>query len=387
MKKGSMSAIINLWENAEGLEAITRTRPIGMLPFGGRYRLLDFSLSNVANADIQNVMIAMPTSGRSVQDHLRSGQDWNLDTIQAALYTSPYNDLSLVSEKKRESLKNHYYDNEVLFLEKANTEFTILSGARDVTNIDLHAVLEDHQQNNADITVAYKKYAVEDVTPNMPIVVQNANGEATEIKRAQDCDLTDPVAVSVNIAIFNTQTLIDLFKRANELGYMDNMDAVINYAVEHQNVSAYEYTGFHRRIETIKSYVDSNMAMLDVANFQELYCPERPIYTKTKQGSPTRLGADAHVTDSTFASGSEILGSVNHSLLSRSIQVAEDAQIDDSIVMQGVQVGRDTVVKHAIIDKNVQLGEGLSIIGTPENPIIIGKNQKIMQQSEVALND
>ncbi|QBO36357.1 glucose-1-phosphate adenylyltransferase subunit GlgD [Periweissella cryptocerci] len=386
MKKGSMSAIINLWENAEELAPITRTRPIGMLPFGGRYRLLDFSLSNVANADIQNVMIAMPTSGRSVQDHLRSGQDWNLDTIQAALYTSPYNDLSLVSEKKRESLKNHYYDNEVLFLEKANTEFTILTGARDVTNIDLHDVLEHHQQSDADISVAYKKYPIDQVTPNMPIVIQDGNGMATEVKRAQDCELTDPVAVSVNVAIFNTQTLIALFKRANELGYMDNMDAVINDAVENQTVSGYEYTGFHRRIETIKSYVDSNMAMLDLANYQTLFAPERPIYTKTKQGAPTRLGETAHVVESAFASGSEILGTVNRSLLSRSIQVAAGAEIDDSIVMQGVQVGRNTVVKHAIIDKNVQLGEGLSIIGTPDAPIIIGKNQKIMQQSEV-LND
>lgn len=157
MRREQVSAIINLLEPSDALQPLTAVRPVGMLPFGGRYRLVDFQLSSVINAGIQNVMVTVPRSGRSVADHLRSGRDWSLNTIRGGLFLSPYNDLKLVAPEKKVALLHHYYDNSIQFLKCSQSEYSVVMSTRNVGNIDLKALLRYHEERNSPVTAVYKR--------------------------------------------------------------------------------------------------------------------------------------------------------------------------------------------------------------------------------------
>lgn len=388
MRHNTVSAIINLIEPWEKLEPLTLDRPVGTLPFGGRYRLIDFPLSSITNAGIQNVMIVSPRSGRSVADHLRSGNDWNLDTIRGGLFNFPYNDLSLIAPQKKETLIHHYYDNTILFLKRSSSEYTVVMGTRNICNIDLKALLRYHQERDNPVTTVYKSIDASETEPDASVLQLTSNGMATAILPADSENVTPnenhKYAKSLKIFLMSTIDLIDILKEANERGDLISLEDLMLQAVMQHNANAFEYTGFYANIHNIESYYNANMSILKEDNFRSLLYTQRRIFTKVKNEIPTFFARSSHVKGSLCGTGGYIEGKIDHSVIFRNVFVNRNSEIKDSVIMQGTRIGAGSKIEYAILDKNVVIGPNLQLKGTPEKPIVIGKGQRIFQQKEVA---
>lgn len=387
MRHNTVSAIINLVEPWENLEPLTVDRPVGTLPFGGRYRLIDFPLSSITNAGIQNVMIVSPRSGRSVADHLRSGNDWNLDTIRGGLFNFPYNDLSLVAPQKKETLIHHYYDNTILFLKRSSSEYTVVMGTRNICNIDLKALLRYHQERDNPVTTVYKSIDASEADPDTSVLQLTSNGMAAAILPAANENITpnenNKYAKSLKIFLMSTIDLIDLLKEANERGDLISLEDLMLQAVMQHNANAFEYTGFYANVHDIESYYNANMSVLKEDNFRSLLYTQRRIFTKVKNEIPTFFARSSRVKGSLCGTGGYIEGKIDHSVIFRNVFVNRNSEIKDSVIMQGTRIGAGSKIENAIIDKNVVIGPNLKLKGTPEKPIVIGKGQRIFQQKEV----
>jgi len=388
MKHNSVSAIINLVEPWEQLEPLTTDRPVGTLPFGGRYRLIDFPLSSITNAGIQNAMIISPRSGRSVADHLRSGNDWNLDTIRGGLFNFPYNDLSLIAPQKKETLIHHYYDNTILFLKRSNSEYSVIMGTRNICNIDLRALLRYHQERDNPVTTVYKSIDAKEADPNTSVLQLTDNGMATAILPAASKNVVPnengKFAKSLNIYMMSTVDLIDILKEANERGDLISLEDLMLQAVMQHSANAFEYTGYYANIHDIESYYNASMSILAEDNFRSLFYTQRRIYTKVKNEIPTFFAKSSHVKGSLCGTGGYIEGKIDHSVIFRNVFINRKSQIKDSVIMQGTRIGAGTKVENAIIDKNVVIGPNMQLMGTPEKPLVIGKGERIFRQTEVS---
>jgi len=390
MKRGSVSAIINLVEPWEALEPLTTSRPVGTLPFGGRYRLLDFPLSSVINAGIQNVMVTTPRSGRSVADHLRSGRDWNLDTIRGGLFTYPYNDLKLVSPEKKATLIHHYYDNTILFLKRSHSEYSVVMSTRNVGNIDLKALIRYHEERDNPVTTVYKSVDPQTLTPANTILQLTDKGMATAVVPAGKAKLkatTKKAAKNMDIYLMSTVDLIDSLQEANRRGDLISLEELMKQAVIQHNANAFEYTGFYANIHDLASYYMANMAILNEDNFRALFYSSRRIYTKVKNEIPTFFAQGSQFRASLCGTGGYIEGQVDHSVIFRNVLINRGSQIKDAVIMQGTRIGAGTKIENVVIDKNVVIGPNLVLKGRPEQPLVISKGQHIFQQVEVVSSD
>ncbi|AEV94584.1 glucose-1-phosphate adenylyltransferase subunit GlgD [Pediococcus claussenii] len=387
MKQGSMCAVINLVEDWENLKPLTNNRPVGTLPFAGRYRLIDFPLSAISNAGIRNVMIEEPSSGRSVQDHIRSGKDWDMDTIRGGIFTFPYNDLDRVSDQRKEEIKYHYYDNEILYLRKTNAEYAVVVGSHNVSDIDLQALLRYHQSRGTFLTVAYKKMSITDLDPNNTVLQLTSKGNASAVVQVVEDNSKQKeqtAAKNLDIYLMSTMDLIDILHDANRKGDISGIDQLLKQAVMQHGASAFEYTGFYANIHDIKSYYDASMNILDEENFRALLYTQRPIYTKVKNEVPTFFTKESKVTGSLCGTGGYVEGTIEHSVVFRNVLINRNATIKNSVIMQGVRIGVGTTVENAVIDKNVVIGPNMKIKGTPEKPVVIQKDEHLFHQREVA---
>ncbi|WP_125565848.1 glucose-1-phosphate adenylyltransferase subunit GlgD [Companilactobacillus insicii] len=385
MKHNSVSAVINLVEPWEKLEPLTQDRPVGTLPFGGRYRLIDFPLSSIANAEIQNVMIASPRSGRSVSDHIRSGNDWNLDTIRGGLFNFPYNDLSLIAPEKKETLIHHYYDNAILFLKRSNSEYTVVMGTRNICNIDLKALLRYHKERDNRVTTVYKSVSASEIKPTNTVLQLTENGMATSIVEASKTipSSEGKLAKDLNIYLMSTVDLIDILNEANQRGDLISLERLMKQAVIQHNANAFEYTGFFANIHDISSYYKASMSILHEDNFRALFYSQRQIYTKVKNEIPTFFAKSSQVKGSLCGTGGYIEGKVVNSVIFRNVFINRNSLIKDSVIMQGTRIGVGTTIENAVIDKNVVIGPNLELKGTADDPLVIGKGKRIFRQAEV----
>jgi len=332
-------------------------------------------------------MITSPRSGRSVSDHLRSGNDWNLDTIRGGLFNFPYNDLSLVSPEKRDNLIHHYYDNTILFLKRSNSEYSVIMGTRNICNIDLSALLRYHQERDNPVTTVYKSIEADDIEPDTTVLQVTDNGMATAIVPASNTNVSPTdngkLAKSLNIYLMSTVDLIDILKEANMRGDLISLERLMLQAVIQHNANAFEYTGFYANIHDIKSYYDASMSVLSEDNFRALFYSQRRIYTKVKNEIPTFFAKSSQVKGSLCGTGGYIEGKIDHSVIFRNVFINRNTEIADSVIMQGTRIGAGTTIENAVIDKNVVIGPNLKLKGTPDNPLVIGKGKRIFRQTEV----
>ncbi|WP_334330510.1 glucose-1-phosphate adenylyltransferase subunit GlgD [Companilactobacillus sp. HBUAS59699] len=385
MKQNSVSAIVNLVEPWEKLAPLTLNRPVGTIPFGGRYRLLDFPLSSITNAGIKNVMIASPRSGRSVSDHIRSGNDWNLDTVRGGLFNFPYNDLSLLDSEKKKALIHHYYDNAILFLKCSNSEYTVVMGTRNICNIDLKALLRYHQERDNRVTTVYKSVMADEIKPTNTVLQLTDNGMATSVVQASKTipSSEGKLAKDLNIYLMSTVDLIDILNEANNRGDLISLERLMKRAVIQHNANAFEYTGFFANIHDISSYYKASMSILNEDNFRALFYSQRRIYTKVKNEIPTFFANSSQVKGTLCGTGGYIEGKIDNSVIFRNVFINRNSSIKDSVIMQGTRIGAGTTIENAVIDKNVVIGPNLELKGTPEKPLVIGKEKRIFRQAEV----
>lgn len=374
MKTNKMCALIGNTHRFDELAPLTDIRPLATLPFDSKYRLIDFNLSNVANANIKQLfMVFNEGETRSVFDHIGGGKEWNLDGVQNRFFVHIYQDYIRRADNNRS-----YYDLIIDFLTKSKSDYAVMMGSKFLCNIDLRAVLQIHRSKKADLTVVYKRMPKDKLHPSD--ILLKLDEENIVVEKASVCDVepTELVNLCTDIFIIKTATLIELLKQKQAAGIATNMENLLrDYITAGVNTTAYEYTGYLNNIFDLKSYYEANMDMLDVKKFNSLLYSSQKVYTKMKDEVPTYYTETSNVKNSQFATGCIIEGNVENSLVSRGTIIKNQATVQDSLVFASCEIKANALVRYAILDKNVIVEEGVRIEGTPDNPVVIAKSVQV----------
>lgn len=388
--KTKYAAILNLVEAEDKLLPLTKRRPVASLPFASRYRLIDFPFSSLTNAEVRSAALFISGSGRSLYDHIRSGMTWGLDNLAGGgVFTHSQINLKSSLDEKATYTQNYYYDHKN-YLTSSKAKYAIITGSRILANVQVDAMLNYHVDKESDITVAYKKIARSEVSEDTSCSAYRFDPDngvtIKEIVPIKDLGAEETtLAFGLDFLIAEVDVVLDYIEELREKNMLVSVENILNLAINRETtaINGYEYTGYMKAIEDIKSYFEANMDMLDENNFNALFYRESPVRTKSKNSAPTYYGADSKVTNSQFANDGEIYGTIQDSVVFRKNFVCQGAIIKDSIIMQNCFIDEDAFLDHVILDKRVHVEKGAKLVGTPDNPIVVPKEARVLSSGEI----
>lgn len=358
----------------DALPQLTRNRTLGAVPFGGRYRLIDFILSNMANSGISSVGVIARNNYHSLVHHLGSGKEWDLSRKFGGLTVFPPYSTSGAGfyHGRLQAMKN------VLgHIVRAREEYVVLSDSNIILNIDLAKVLQYHENNDADITCVYQTVDLNEKNASDRVLYEvDANNKIREV-------LVDPriskgtVCNSLGIWVLKKDLLIRIIDDAQATGKESFERNVLGQHCNDWKILGYNFEGFVEQIHSISDYFRAGMELLDKDVRKELFQRDRPIYTKIHDEAPVYYAPDAKATGSLIANGCRIEGTVENSILGRGVYVAKGAVVRNSLLMQGVSVSEGASVDCAIIDKNAYVAPQRNLSGAPTYPIVIEKGSRV----------
>ena len=375
MKIDKYSAILGNTVGFHDMSTLTNNRPVASLPFGGKYRLIDFPLSSLANAGVRSIFgIFQQDNISSVFDHIRSGREWGLSTLLSHYYLGIYN-----TRVESSTVGKEYYQQLLTYLKRSGSNQTVSLNCDVLTNIDLNQVFHLHNTTKSPITVVYKKLPQKDISDVNAILDIDETDHVLSHKLFDKNSNQDLYNMSTDIFVVDTPWLIERLEEEAKKENPEKLRYVLRDLAAEAGAFAYEYTGYLANIHSVNSYYEANKDMLDLHKFYSLFTPNQKIYTKVKNEEPTYYASRSKVAKSQFASGSIIEGEVVNSVLSRNVRVHEESSVKDSLLFTRVVVGKGATVEYAILDKGVEVAEGVVIRRTAEHPVVVKKGEKVTE--------
>ena len=374
MKIDKYSAILGNTVGFHDMGGLTEHRPIASLPFGGKYRLIDFPLSNLANAGIRSVFgIFQNENISSVFDHIRSGREWGLSTLLSHYYLGIYN-----TPVESSTVDKEYYGQILTYLKRSGSDQTVALNSDVLVNIDLNQVFHLHNTTGQKITVVYKKLPKEQISDVNSVLEIDESDKVLSHELFQGGD-QEVYNMSTDIFVVDTPYLIEKLEEEAAKEEPRKLRYVLRDLAVAEKGFAYEYTGYLSNIHSVKAYFDANLDMLESEKFYKLFAPNQKVYTKVKNEEPTYYAASSDVKVSQFASGSLVRGKVDHSVVSRNVDLAEGSTVNHAVIFPRVEVGKNATVEYAIVDKGVKIADGVTIRGTENNPVVIKKGSVVTE--------
>ena len=369
MKIDKYSAILGNTVGYHDMSTLTSHRPVASLPFGGKYRLIDFPLSSLANAGIRSVFgIFQQENISSVFDHIRSGREWGLSTLLSHYYLGIYN-----TPVENTTVGPEYYQQLLTYLRRSGSDQTVALNCDVLVNIDLNQVF--HLNNTVDrpITVVYKKLPSKDISEVNSVLEIDESDHVISQKLFDSKDAKEVYNMSTDIFIVDTPWLIKKIEEEAKKEYPQKLRYILRELAVEYNAFAFEYTGYLANVHSVESYYRSNLDMLETQNFIKLFSPNQKVYTKVKNEEPTYYAKTSNIKTSQFASGSIVEGRVENSVVSRRVCLHQGSEVRSSILFPGVVVRENAIVEHAILDKGVEVAAGVTIRGSLEAPVVVQK--------------
>ena len=375
MKIDKYSAILGNTVGFHDMSTLTDHRPVASLPFGGKYRLIDFPLSSLANAGVRSVFgIFQQDNISSVFDHIRSGREWGLSTLLSHYYLGIYN-----TRVESSTVGKEYYEQLLTYLKRSGSNQTIALNCDVLINIDLNQVFHLHNTTKQPMTVVYKKLPSKDISDVNAVLQVSETDHVLGHKLHSDRDEGELFNMSRDIFVVDTPWLIEKLEEEAQKEFPQKLRYVLRDLAAEVGAFAYEYTGYLANIYSVESYYKANKDMLDRQKFYSLFSPNQKIYTKVKNEEPTYYATGSKVNRSQFASGSIVEGEVVNSVISRNTRILAGSSVKDSLLFPRVVVGKNAVVEYAIVDKGVEIAEGVVVRGTAEHPVVLKKGQKVTE--------
>lgn len=371
MIKNNVMGIVFTNSNDELLPHFTKKRSMASIPFGGRYRLIDFALSNLVNAGINKVGVITKSNYNSLLDHLGSGLSWDLDRKNGGLFLLPPFSTS----------KAGFYTDKIdalagvmTFLKRSREEYVVLSDSDIVSNIDIDKIISFHKKNGAGITAAYKNgeiLSTERKTKAFTLGNENAIIGTAEITESGSYNY------SIDLYVIDRKLLIDIVSVASKYSTDNPTRKLLEKEIGEFKVLGYEVTDYAEIIFSKERYAEITMELLNCEVREQIFNKSRPVYTKTRDDMPTRYGVEAKADNCLIAGGCVIEGNVKDSVIFRGVSVDKNSKISNSIIMQGAKIGKNCTLENVIIDKAAVISDGMTLIGQKDNYIYIEKEKVI----------
>lgn len=368
----AMHGILFAYRSNPALRELSQPRNTCSIPYGGRYRVIDFMMSSMVNAGMTDVGIIVHSSYQSLLDHLGSGKDWDLSRKHGGLRILPpfgySNGAERVYRGRMDALAGVRS-----YLENIRQNYVVLAGGDLVINLDLNAVLEEHLASGADITA---------VCTTRPTGDPEECDYLTTGPDGFVCDVSVHPFIpqgyeSLETYIVSKDLLLSLVDHCAAHNISSFSQGVLLEMKDSLKIRPYLFDGYAARIQSVAGYYARSVELLDPDVRAQLFLKERPIRTKDQSNPSTYFSPDSHVVNSLIADGCIIEGQVENSILSRGVRVARGAKISNCILMQHTTVGEGAILRYTITDKNVKVNAGRMLMGHSTYPLAIAKDETV----------
>lgn len=362
----------NIYDSAMG--ELTKHRTLASLPFGGRYRMIDFVLSNMSNSGIETIGVITKYNYQSLMDHLGSCDEWDLNRKNGRVFILPPYGTGQTSvyQGKLEALQGA-----MMYLNRGKGDYVVLSDSNIICNIDYDHILEAHIKSGKMLTAVTHRTAPKDPEETMGLMFTEENDQITDITIHHTYTKED--YLGMGMYIMEKDLLRTLVKEAASHGFYDFERDFVQRGFQENlvDINLYEFKGTVLRNTSTGNYMENQMALLDETIRQDIFNSSSPIYTKVRDEVPTFYHEKSIVNNAMIADGCRIFGTVENSIISRDVLIEAGAVVRNAIVMQGTVIRKGSELEHTIIDKDVTITENRTLIGAPNAPLIIEKGQRV----------
>lgn len=366
----TMMGLINLEHEHHFFHELTYFRSGASIPFAGRYRLIDFPLSNMRNSDIEEIAVFTSNKHRSLMDHLGSGENWGMGWLNGGLFILPpdWNDPSDISKGDL-----RFFHNNRDYFERGKSSYVLISGSQFISNTDYQDAFQSHLERGADVTLISTQ--VEELNKEHDPyfrIDRDKDGWVNNITN----DMQNP-HLFTGVYIINKELLMALVDQCIAHHKDHFFVNGIKEKLSKLKVQAYHHEGYGAFVNSIESYYRHNMKLLSEENYRALFYKKPFVRTKIGSQPPTKYRNEASVKRSILASGCVIDGEVENSVLFRGVSVEEGATVKNSIIMQRCTVEAGVHLENVILDKDVHVTANQKLIGCAEKPYVVAK-RKVM---------
>lgn len=356
--------IINTSGNHIWVEGMQDYRPISAFSFLGRYRVVDFPISNMSNSGIDRIQVFAGNNPRSLIEHLGSGRHYNINSKRGKLQI-------LFAESH---FKNDIYNTDIAAfwanldsIQKMKEEYVVIAPSHMVYAMNFSVLLKEHTRSGADITLVY--HSVNNASANYLnchfLTLNRQNGVLALSKNRGDEPTRD---IFMDTYVMKKELFIGLIKRARELSSMYTLAQIVNIVCEEMDVRSYRHEGYFAAITNFKSYYDANLSLIDYETTKELFDEEWPIYTRTNDSCPTQYLETADAKASVVSNGCLIGGTVINSVIGRGCTVKKGAVIKNSVILPDAYIGENIFVENHVVGKHSKLIHCKELVADSENP-------------------
>ena len=364
-----------IFANDAALGELTSKRTMASLPFGGRYRQVDFHLSNMADAGIRHIGIISRHNYQSLMNHIGSGEEWGLELGEGGLeFLTPY--AMSTTASYRGKLENLYFAMD--FLEYGpEDELVVMADSAVLSNMDLTKVLNAHVASGRDVTVVTKA-GIANGCKQLDLALKlDENGEIADM--AVDYVAPADYVASMDLFVLSKKWLIQQVKDhvAHNLFHMDR-DLVLGlWQKKAITVNVYPFEGVALFNESIEEYFRHSLALIDKDVRHDLFGANHPVFTKVRDRVPSYYGEGCEIENCIVADGCILEGEAEDSILFRNVTICADAEVENCVIMNDTVVGAGAELKYVILDKNVTVKPGTKICGTPEKPFVVQRGKTV----------
>ncbi len=354
----------------EALRELTAERALGSVPFGGRYRLIDFALSGMAHAGIDKIGIITKRNDLSLMEHIGSGKAFGLSRKTEGLYyLAPHDVPDSLYEGRIAAL--HSLDD---FLESRLESLVVMADCHIAGNISYKALIESHIDSGADVTLVYRNGSCPALLDNL-LLDLDEDGNVTSLRLGVCPDGNHPCGLG--IVVIQKDLLRKLVADAAAKNFMHFDRDILLQQLQSLRVHGFEIPASTPVISSLETYFEASMALLNDKNRAAVMPLKNPIYTINRDVCPAIYGLNSCVSGSLVADGSFVDGTVKNSILFRDVRIEKGAVVENSIIMQGTVIKAGAHVSHAVLDKDVVLSEEKSLAGLAEFPLFVKKGKHI----------
>lgn len=364
------------------ISELTRKRTIASVPFGCRYRLIDFTLSNMVNSNIYNISVITQNNYQSLMDHIGSGKDWDLARRSGGIKILPPNissggtgaNANGTAATRMSSLKSVFVS-----ISKITDDFVVMSDCDVICNMDFSDMIEYHCETGADITIATRRTAFTDADTSSGVILETDENACVNRVVVNPGNYSGETDVSLNMMVMRTELLKKIVADAIAYGYNSFTHDIISGQCGHFKINVYRYDGYFADIDSTAKYFKSNMDLIFSGDARKSLfdVKNRPVYTKVRNSIPTYYASTSRTKGSLIADGCVIEGEVENSVLFRGVKVGKGTVVKNSILMQDTQCGDNVYLNCVIADKNVVIRDGRVLSGCECQPYVIDKGKMI----------
>ena len=375
------------------LYALTQDMAKPAVPYGGKYRIIDFPLSNCTNSGIDTVGVLTQYQPLVLNDYIGNGQPWDLDRLHGGVHVLPPYQTSL-GASWYEGTANAIYQN-MSFIERYDPEYVIVLGGDHIYKMDYSKMVDFHKKNNADLTIAVQEVSLEEATR---LGIMTCDSDMRVVDFTEKPMEPKSTLASMGIYVFTWKKLKEYLienENANNGSKDFGKDIIPSMLDKKENLFAYTFDGYWKDVGTLDSLWEANMDLLSPSVPLDLYDNEWKIYTRNNNMPPQYIGSTAEVENSMIAEGSTINGKVDFSIIFAGAKIEEGATVNYSIVMPGTVIKSGAVVEYSIVGEDCVVHENAKIGLSPETVenrdewgiAVIGHNVDISEGAEVLPKD